>query len=162
VAYAIDWVAQIITIPTSDLTLVSGLRYSLIMSECLAEIRRLEWEFSDGLWAPAILEHSDTRFDFAGADYAPFDKFINGYTVQISGIAERVDLLGSNNNFADVLIPTGVTIVTFNSAGLQLVTVGSGVTEHDKEDISGLSRDKILSTISQSATPVGGVRTHTP
>lgn len=161
-AYVANWVTKVISIPTSDLTLVSGTRYSLDMAECLTEVRRLEWLFDEGLWAPAILEHSNTRFDFAGANYAPFDEFINGYTVQITGIATRVDILGSNNNLADVLISTGITVVTFNSAGLQIVEAGSGVTEQDKTDIANKSRDTILSTITQSATPVGGIRTHTP
>lgn len=130
-AYSVNWVTRVITIPTADLTLVSGTRYSLNMAACLAEVRRLEWEFDAGMWALAILEHSDTRFGFAGADYAPFDEFINGYTVQVIGIATRVDILGSNNNLADVLIPTGIAIVTFNSAGLQVVEGGAGFAEID-------------------------------
>jgi len=97
------------------------------MVDFLAEVRRLEWAANEGLWAPAILEHTDTRLDFAGANYAPFDEIINGYTVEITGVAERVDLLGSNNNFVDVLVPTGVAVVPSNSAGLQIVSVGSGL-----------------------------------
>ena len=125
-AYAVDWVAKIITIPTSDLTLVSGTHYSIDMANLLAEVRRLEWAFAEGLWAPAILGHDDTKFDFAGANYAPFDEFINGYQVQFTGVATRVDLLGSNNNLVDVLIVTGVSIVPSNSAGLQIVNGGGG------------------------------------
>lgn len=105
------------------------------MSDFLAELRRLEWEFDEGLWAPAIVNHTDTRTDFAGANYAPFDEVINNYTFQVSGLATRVDLLGSNNNIIDFLIPTGVSVVPSNSAGLQVVAVGSGVTEQDKTDI---------------------------
>lgn len=104
------------------------------MSDFLAEVRRLEWEFDDGQWAPHIVEHSDTRFDFAGADYAPFDEVVNGYTLEFTGVATRVDLIGSNNNIADVLIANGVSVVTFNSAGLQRVTTGSGLsTEQDEK-----------------------------
>ena len=134
-SYSVDWIAKVITIPTADLTLVSGTRYSLDMADFLAEIRRLEWSFTDGLWAPSVVDHTDTRFDFAGADYAPFDDLLNDYTVQFSGVATRVDLLGSNNNLIDVLIATGVSVVPSNSAGLQVVAVGSGVTQQDKDDI---------------------------
>jgi hypothetical protein len=105
------------------------------MADFLAEIRRLEWDFDEGLWAAPILDHTNTRFDFAGADYAPFDEIINGYTVQISGAATRVDLLGSNNNFIDVLTPTGVSVVPSNSAGLQVVQTFSPITQQDKDDI---------------------------
>lgn len=125
-SYSVNWVSKVISIPTADLTLVSGTRYSLDMADFLAEIRRLEWEFVDGLWAPAILEHTNTRLDFAGANYAPFDDMINGYTIQFTGVATRVDLLGSNNDLVDVLIPTGVSVVPSNSAGLQLVDSGGG------------------------------------
>lgn len=117
-SYSVDWINRVVTIPTADLTLVSGTRYSLPMGDFLAEIRRLEWEPTEGLWAPAIVDHSNTRFDFAGANYAGFDEIINGYTIQFTGAAERVDLLDSNNNFIDALIPTGVSVVPSNSAGL--------------------------------------------
>lgn len=126
-AYSVDWVAKVITIPTSDLTLISGTRYSLDMQDFLIEIRRLESAFDEGLWAPQIVDHTDSKPDFAGVDYAGFDEVINGYTIQVSGVATRVDLLGSNNNIVDALIPTGVAIVPSNSAGLQRVQTGSGL-----------------------------------
>ncbi len=135
-AYSVDWIAKVISVPTADLTLVSGTRYSLDMADFLTEVRRLEWEFTEGLWAPAVVKHTDTRYDFAGVNYAPFDDMLNDYTVQITGVATRVDLLGSNNDIIDVLIPTGVSVVPSNSAGLQIVTSGSGVTQQDKDDIT--------------------------
>jgi len=119
-AYDVDWIAKVITIPVGDLTLISGTHYSLSMQDFHMEIRRLEWEFDDGLWAPQILEHTNTRLDFVGANYAPFDEIINGYTVEFGAGPTRVDLLGSNNNIVDVLIPTGISVVPSNSAGLQV------------------------------------------
>lgn len=119
-AYTVDWIAKVITIPVGDLTLISGTYYSLSMQDFHEEIRRLEWEFDDGLWAPQILEHTNTRLDFVGANYAPFDEIINGYTVEFGAGPTRVDLLGSNNNIVDVLIPSGVSVVPSNSAGLQV------------------------------------------
>lgn len=132
-AYSVDWIAKVISIPTSDLTLVSGTRYSLQMSAFLGEIRRLEAVFAEGLWAPQILDHTNPKLDFAGVDYAGFDELINGYTLQVTGIATRVDLLGSNNNIVDVLIATGVSVVPSNSAGLQLVSTGSGLSSTQDE-----------------------------
>ena len=141
-SYSVNWISKVISIPTADLTLVSGTRYSLDMSDFLDEVRRLEWEFTEGLWAPAILNHTNTRYDFAGVNYAPFDDLINGYTVQFTGEATSVDLLGSNNDLIDVLIPTGVSVVPSNSAGLQITESGGGVTEQDKTDISSMSAEK--------------------
>lgn len=117
-AYSVDWISKVITVPTSDLTFISGTRYSLDMLKFLTECRRLEWEFGQGLWAPTILNHINARIDFAGADYAGFDEILNGYTVQFSGAALRVDIIASNNNLIDVLIITGVSVVPSNSAGL--------------------------------------------
>lgn len=75
----------------------------------------------DGLWAEQILEHVNPQIDFAGADYFGFDKIVNGYQVQFNAPATRVDLVGSNNNIADVLISNGITVVPSNSAGGQRI-----------------------------------------
>lgn len=117
-AYSVDWITKIITIPVTDLTLVSGTRYQLNLENFLYEIRRLEWDFADGLWAPKILEHSNIRTDFAGANYAAFDEVVNGYTVTIGPGPTRVDLVGSNNNIADVINNTDIILTSANSAGL--------------------------------------------
>mgnify|MGYP003634866530 CR=1 FL=1 len=117
-SYSVDWITKIITIPTTDLTLIGGTRYSLAMGDFMNEIRRLEWQPDEGLWALDILDHTNKKIDFAGADYAGFDDIINGYTIQITGVATRCDLLGSNTNFVDVLISTGVSVVPSNSGGL--------------------------------------------
>lgn len=143
-AYTVNWITKVISIPTTDLVLVSGTRYSLPMGAFLTEIRRLEWQPDEGLWALGIVEHTNTNFDFSGADYAPFDKIINGYTVQFIGVATRVDLNGSNNNIVDVLIPTGVTVVPSNSAGL-IVTDGGGSTVW-----TGQEKDDIIATTSET------------
>ena len=157
-SYSVNWVTKVISIPTADLTLVSGTRYSLDMTDFLAEIRRLEWEPTEGLWAPAILDHTDTRYDFAGANYAPFDDMINDYTIEFTGIATRVDLLGSNNDIIDVLIATGVSVVPSNSAGLQIVTSGSGITEQDMDDIVQKNWDRILSAATHNIPLSAGRR----
>ena len=122
-AYSVNWITKVITIPTADLVLVVGNEYNLPMQEFLDEIRRLEWDPSDGLWAPAILEHTNSKPNFAGASYAGFDSIINGYTITISGTATRVNITGSNNNLIDVLNVTGVSLVPTNSAGLQDLSV---------------------------------------
>ena len=131
-AYSVDWVGKVISIPTADLDLVSGTRYSLQMSDFLGEIRRLEAAFDEGLWAPQILDHANPRLNFAGINFAGFDELINGYQVQVTGVATRVDLIGSNTNFVDRLIPTGVSVVPSNSAGYILVETGtSGLTAEE-------------------------------
>jgi len=145
-AYSVDYIQKIVTIPAADLAVISGNDYNLDMADFHKEIRRLEWVFNSGLWAIQILDHTIAKLNFAGADYAPFDEIINGYVVQFEAGIERVNLLGSNNNLVDILVYTGVSVVPSNSAGLQVVATGSGVTAQDKIDIANLSRDTILGT----------------
>jgi hypothetical protein len=134
-AYSVDWIGKVITVPVADLTLVSGTRYQLDLVAFWIEIRRLEWDFGEGLWAPRILDHTDPKLDFAGADYAGFDEIINGYEVQFEAGPTRIDLLGSNNNILDVLIPTGIAVASFNSAGKQRVNTGSGLDAAQAEQL---------------------------
>jgi len=141
--YSVNWVAKEITIPTSDLTLVSGTRYKLDMWKFLVEIRRLESVLTEGMWAPQILDHTNKQLDFAGANYAGFDKLLNGYKVKFSGSATRVDLAGSNNDLVDNLINTGVSVVPSNSAGLQIVSVGSGLSPEEHDQLMGLDTDSV-------------------
>lgn len=142
-SYTVDWIGKAITIPTSDLNLVSGTEYDLDMSDFWLEIRRLEADPNEGLWAPQIVAHANTR-TLAGTTFIMENEIINGYTVQFSGVATRVNLRADNNNFADVYVATGVTLVTFNSAGNTLTVTGSGVTEQDKLDISDRVWDETL------------------
>ncbi len=130
-AYSVDWLAQEITIPVSDLTLVSGTEYELDMADFLIEIRRLESAFDEGLWAPQILEHTNPKLGFAGADYAGFDEVINSYSIIFGAGPTRVNISGSNNNILDVLIPTGISVASFNSAGKQIIVESSLDTTQD-------------------------------
>lgn len=97
---------------------MSGTHYRLPMSAFHIEVRRLESAFTEGLWAPPILDHTNSKPNFAGANYVAFDEVINGYTIQFTGVATRVDVTDTNNNLVDVLIVTGVSVVPSNSAGL--------------------------------------------
>ena len=152
--YSVNWIGKAITIPTSDLTLVSGTEYDLSMSDFWIEIRRLEHGLTDGLWAPQILRHANTR-TLAGTTFIMENEIINGYTVQFSGVATRVNIRADNDNIADVLVATGVTVVTFNSAGNTVTTVGSGVTAQDIIDISDQSSQKTWDALTSAHEIVG-------
>lgn len=116
-AYSVDWTGKQVTIPVSDLVLVSGTEYNLSMSSFHKEIRRLESAFDEGLWAPQILDHTNAK-TLSGVPFAPLDEIINGYQIQFGSGPTRVNLVGSNNNIIDVLIVTGISVVPSNSAGL--------------------------------------------
>ncbi len=124
-AYQVNWTTQVISIPASDLVWIDGKHYSLDINTFRKEVRRLEWEFVEGLSYISILEHTDPK-TISGTTYFPFDEVINGYTVTFIGDVERVDLLNSNNNIVDVLNYSGVSVVPSNTAGGSVVTVDSG------------------------------------
>ena len=142
-SYTVDWIAKNVFIPVSDLVLTSGTEYELYMQSFLNEIRRLEWEYNEGAWALAILDHTNVK-TIAGANYDPFDEIINGYTITFDPLATKVLLRGSNNNIIDALVINGVSVIPTNSLGATTITTGSGVTDQDKLDIANRVWDKQL------------------
>jgi len=95
----------------------------------------------DYIWMPDAFTHN-TEVTVAGVTYARSIEFINSYSIQFENTASAytVRIIGSNNNIFDVengiLVPTPlVTVISTNSAGLQTVVSGSGVTQQDKDDI---------------------------
>lgn len=116
-AYSVNWITRVITIPVSDMTLISGTEYDITATDFQSEVRRLEWDFGS-LWADQILHWSDSK-TLLGTTYAPFVEVINGYTVAFDVAASRVNLRGGNMNLASsaVLVNNGVLVIPNNSAG---------------------------------------------
>jgi hypothetical protein len=78
----------------------------------------------------------DTESTIAGVTYARKFQVLSPYTITFEDGSYQVLLSGgSNNNIVDVLNPNNVSVIPANSAGLQVVTQGSGVTNQDKTDI---------------------------
>lgn len=122
--YTVDWVARVVTVPLADLTFVSGSNYTLATADVHNELRRLEWAFADGLWAPAILNHFETLV-LSGIPKTRTIQMINGYTWKISASDINVSLLGIDSNLLDTYIPgNGISILANNSVGKQDVSGG--------------------------------------
>lgn len=116
-AYTVNWVTKVVTIPLTDLTLVSGSNYTMNVDFAHDEIRRLEWEFSDGLWAEHAIDFVETQV-LSGITYVPIIKLVNGYTWFVDASNINIFLIGSNSNFLDTFIPgNGVSVLANNSAG---------------------------------------------
>ena len=133
-SYSVNWTTKVVTIPLSDLTLVSGSNYSLDASDVWIELRRLEASPGDGLWADQIAEFVNTQV-LSGLPYSAILKMINGYTWDTNTTNKTISLLGINNNLLDVFIPgNGISVLANNSAGK--ITTGSGLdaTQDDKID----------------------------
>jgi hypothetical protein len=135
-AISVDEVTKLISILQSDLTFVSATEY-ILDTEWLRDQLKI-WESStEGGWR----ERTHLRnppFTTGSITVAQGIEIINGYTIEFedTGSPYRVFLEGSNNNILDVAVLNGnVSIASQNSAGLQIVVQGSGVTQQDKDDI---------------------------
>ena len=104
------------------------------------DLKSLEDDEAGMVWQKT--HDHNTQVTIAGVTYARLVNILAPYTVTFEDGAYRVILEGSNNNIFDegILNLNQVQVIPTNSAGLQIVTQGSGVTEQDKNDIA----DKVL------------------
>ena len=133
-APSINWATKVITIPQSDLSLVSGNLYELNVDTFRLALKNIE-DSEEGM-AFASTHRHNTQVVLAGVTYARTFEIINGYTVtfQDTGSPYTVRCVGANHNLADVVNYTSeVSLIVGNSAGL--LVSGSGVTQQDKDDI---------------------------
>ena len=132
-ALSIDPATLIISIPKADLSLVSGTLYELDTNQFRKDVMAL-LDDEEYIWMPNAFTHN-TEVTVAGVTFARTLEFINGYSVEFEDGSYSVRLTGSNNNIFDVengiLVQNTVQVIAQNSAGLQTVISGSGVTAGD-------------------------------
>jgi len=117
-AYSVNWLTKIITIPQSDLVWISGDIYKLDLELCHQELRRLEWVFDEGMTRDQILKYIPP-LEAGGVIYARFVLLINGYTVTFEDGQYAVNFDGANTNIHDYTNVNQVSVRPNNSAGLQ-------------------------------------------
>jgi len=136
VAISIDWGTSVITIPKADTTLVDAgppeVRKYDVDAFRLA-LKDLE-DDPAGMPYPKTHNHN-AEVSVSGVLYARLVEIIPPYTVEFEDGQYVVRLFGANHNIGDVRVANQVSIVVQNSAGLQVVVQGSGVTQQDKDDI---------------------------
>jgi len=151
---SIDWGTRVITIPKSYLTHITGTLYELDTDKFRLDLKSLE-DDEEGMPFPDTHRHN-AEVTVAGVTYAQTLEIINGYSITFEDGQYSVRLAGSNNNFFDVengiLNQNQVQVISTNSAGLQIVTQGSGVTEQDKLDIADRVWDEPRSSHTSSGT----------
>lgn len=130
-AISIDYATKVITVPQADCTFVSGTFYRLPTKTVFkAQVDAL-LAATDGMPFLHPIDHN-TEYTVAGITYAPKVEIVNGYSVEFTpDSAWSVELTESNNNLWDVensiLVQNQVQVIPTNSAGLQVVTSGSGL-----------------------------------
>lgn len=139
-AITINHATHVISIPKSDTTFletnaVTG--YEVRSYSEYALMRELA-DYLDseiGAALPVAYSHN-TLVTISGVGYARTLSFLSPYTVTFENGSYQVKLIGgTNNNLLDVLNPNSVSVIPANSAGLQTVAIGSGVTAQDKTEI---------------------------
>lgn len=132
-SYTPNWTTKVFTIPVGDLTFVSGVNYTLDVSDFWIEVRRLEASAANngGLYAEQAMEFINTQV-LSGISYSAIAKLINGYTWEIDASNIVVALQGINSNLLDTFVPAnGVSVLANNSAG----KVSPGFTAVDRTSL---------------------------
>jgi len=134
-ATSVNWLTGEIFVPRADMPViqVSPEIRELDTTQFWLDLKDLEATV-DGIPWP------DTQTNFpsyviSGVTYAQAFLIIPPYFVTFEDGQYGVNLTGTNNNILDVATQNQVRIGSNNSAGLQVVTSGSGVTQQDKDDI---------------------------
>ncbi len=139
-AISINHNSYVISIPKSDTTFVgtnAATGYEIRSYDEYALMRELA-DYLDteaGMALPSAFTHA-TQVTISGVVYARALSFLAPYTITFENGTYQIKLAGgTNNNMLDVLNPNSVSVIPSNSAGLQTVVSGSGVTAQDKTDI---------------------------
>ena len=149
-AISINPATLVISVAQADLTLVGGTLYSLDTNAFCKTVWDLQ-SAEGAIWQQPAFNHN-TEVTFAGTTFARTIEFINSFSVTFenTGSAYTVRLDGSNNNIHDIdggiLNPTPLlTVVSTNSAGLIVVTTGSGLSAAQDVKLTQLHNDQGLS-----------------
>ncbi len=137
---SIDYGAtNIIDIPQSDLTVVSGTLYTYDTDAFRAELNAYQ-DNETGIVFPDTHTHN-TEVTLAGIVYARFIEMLSPYQVRFEDGQYTVVLEGSNNNVWDVqggiLFRNQVQVIPQNAAGLIVRESGvSGLTAQESADLT--------------------------
>jgi hypothetical protein len=136
----IDWGTKVINVPQSFLTPISGVLYELDVNAFRLALKDLE-DSAEGMPYPDTHRHN-TELVLSGTTYARSVEIINGYTVAFEDVGSHytVRCVGANHNIADVLLYNDVNLIIGNSAGLQIVTSGSGLSIEQDAILQALAK----------------------
>lgn len=134
-AISINWGTKVIYVPKDFMTLIQEIPTEireLNLNTFRLALKDLE-DSEEGMCFPDTHRHN-TEISIAGMTLARVIEIINGYTVTFEDGQYAVNLPGANSNVGDVVNVNQVSVRTFNSAGLIVHSVGSGLSteEHDK------------------------------
>lgn len=145
-ALSVNWETHVITIPKTDLTLVSGTLYDLDTDWFRRQLKAVEASIP-GMTHTKTHNHN-TTVTIVGVTYARTVTILAPFSIEFEDGQYSVRLQGSNNNIFDIasgiLVQNQVQVIPNNSAGLVEVNTGSGITEQDKLDIADRVLDELI------------------
>lgn len=121
-ALSLDPANKTISVPQSDLTLVSGTLYTMDTEGYFRQSLMALLASEDYIWCEDAYKHN-TEVTVVGVTYARFIEVINMFAVEFTPNSQwTVVLEGSNNNIFDVggmvLVQNQVQVIPSNAAGL--------------------------------------------
>ena len=133
----IDWLHSIIYVDKNDLDLIQSLPHEIRKLDVnWFHLKLRELEASDEGMGFLKTHRHNTEVVLGGVVYARVVEVIAPYTITFEDGQYEVSIVGGNSNILDKTNLNQVSVRSSNSAGLQIVTQGSGVTEQDKIDIA--------------------------
>lgn len=149
-AITINWATKVITVPKNFMTTIQTDPFEvrgLDLNDFRLALKDLE-DNDDGMTFPDTHRHN-TQVTLAGITFAHTLEIINGYTVTFEDGQYAVNATGANSNIADVMNLNQVSLRTANSAGLQVVSVGSGLSTDEHDELMSIKGgDETLETLS--------------
>lgn len=130
--FTIDFATNVISVPQSDLTLISGTIYRMDAEDYFWKSLMALMASED--YMPRVDSYTrNSAVTIAGTTFAPTFEIINGYSVEFTPDAQwTVIVEQSNNNIFDVaggiLVQNQVQVIPTNSAGLVIANGGGGGT----------------------------------
>jgi len=143
-AITVDWETKIINVPRADLTLIQSNPKEIREMDVdwfRLELKALE-ESEEGM--PFLDTHRhNTTVELGGLTLARVVEIINGYTVTFEDGQYAVNLVGANNNVADVANVNQVSVRSSNSAGM-IVVEGGELPSGIEEDIADAVWSRVI------------------
>jgi hypothetical protein len=124
-AYSVDWPSKTVTIPKTDLSLVSASPeiYELDVTVFWAAIHDIQ--DGDGITYDTIMA-SNAPQSISGITLVRTVEIINDYQIEFEDGQYQVNLIGANNNILSARVQNQVSLNPSNSAGAIVVSGGVG------------------------------------
>lgn len=141
---SINRLTNVIFIPQSDLTLISGYLYELDINWFRLQLKDIE-DSDVGMIFPDTHRHN-TEVVLSGVTYARTFEILVPYTIEFQdvGTSYVVRCVGANHNLADVKVLNQVSLIIGNSSGL--IVSGSSLTSEQSQQLANVARESKLHT----------------